>query len=606
MFYRQSVNDIKLVILSLDGGLLDLNRLRYNYFNRICKKHNAPVSKETFVQNLGNYKTMYNCSPIQDKVSNEKLNEVVEKDLYEYAKLKQSIKKEGTDELLQFLRQKEYKIAVVTTHKAKRAIQYLQLTKIYHDIDFVIGGDSHYEPLPDSAILHKVSEQMNISAEQTLVLASFPSMVVAANEAHMNVVYVEDILPTSPSIQARTYKSAKNNLELINILLFAKYDTVEMYSPILGLSKNMDLLTLEKTYQHLLQEYHDDPRILEVVRKTYRHYLMEISHTNQPTSNTSNRPVQKTSMFKDEPLEMAFDMDDIDIPEPIIEKQTTPEPQRKTVQRQWQDTFEDNSNSIFDTGPVILQKVAGIREEPYYQSPRLEEPVSKTEYEADPFYQSSQLEKPVKEMVLKEDSTANPLDFHTTASSLNTLMDQVNNNAKQEETKEPTLIIDSKPNKPIASIEPKQEPIKVTKRMKFKKQNTAKIDTDEETKKPIRFTDRILDFLYLTALSFIGAFVGILLYMMVQDFIESKGIVSGFIKSLIDLYVNAVRGCYQLIFNGIHAVLSFIPDYNTLLKGNDFISGTGIEIVMFVFFNVLVMYIFRWLYHKLGKEEFDD
>ncbi len=34
MFYKQSIDDIKLVILSLDGGLLDLNRLRFNYLKK--------------------------------------------------------------------------------------------------------------------------------------------------------------------------------------------------------------------------------------------------------------------------------------------------------------------------------------------------------------------------------------------------------------------------------------------------------------------------------------------------------------------------------------------------------------------------------------------
>lgn len=582
MFYKQSVNDIKLVILSLDGGLLDLNRLRYNYVNRICKKHNTPLSKETFVQNLGNYKTMYDCSPIKHKINNEKLNDVVEKDLYEYAKLKQNIKKDGTDELLQFLRQKEYKIAVVTTHKAKRAIQYLQLMKIYHDIDFVIGGDSHYEPLPDCAILNKISETMEISPEQTLVLASFPNMVVAANDAHMNVVYVEDMLPATASLQARTYKSVKNNLELINILLFAKYDTVEMYSPILGLSRNMDLLTLEQTYQHLLQEYRDDPQILDVVRKTYRHYLMEISHRNQPSIKIDSNPAQnekvdilETAFFKQAELDDPMEQEPIELP-------------KKPTHQYWQDTFEENHNSIFDTTPAILKKVTGIQEEPYYQSLK-KEPV-KVEPEKNLFFKD-------------EDIVPNPFDFHSTASSLNTLMDQVNKNAKKEEEKKESIsLVEPQPSKPLEPVEPKQDTVKVTKRMKKK---AAKKATDEEVK-PMRFIDRILDFLYLSALSFIGAFIGILLYVMIQDFIESKGIVSGFIKSLIDLYVNAVRGCFQLIFNGIHALVDYVPNYTTLLKGNDFISGTGIEIVMFVFFNVIVMYLLRWLYHKLGKEEFDD
>ena len=44
MFYKQTINNIKVVILSLDGGLLDLNRLRFNYFKRICKTHNFELN----------------------------------------------------------------------------------------------------------------------------------------------------------------------------------------------------------------------------------------------------------------------------------------------------------------------------------------------------------------------------------------------------------------------------------------------------------------------------------------------------------------------------------------------------------------------------------
>ena len=48
MFYKQSIDDIKLVILSLDGGLLDLNRLRFNYLKKICKSHDITITKEEF------------------------------------------------------------------------------------------------------------------------------------------------------------------------------------------------------------------------------------------------------------------------------------------------------------------------------------------------------------------------------------------------------------------------------------------------------------------------------------------------------------------------------------------------------------------------------
>ena len=141
MFYKQTVNNIKVVIIPLDGGLLDLNRLRFNYFKRICKKHNYNITKKEFEDSLGNMKTMYQQFPISKNYSSEEINNVIERDLFEYAKLKpDAIKKEGTEELLHFFNQRKIKVAVLSTHKIKSAIRYLQLTKLYNQIDFIIGG----------------------------------------------------------------------------------------------------------------------------------------------------------------------------------------------------------------------------------------------------------------------------------------------------------------------------------------------------------------------------------------------------------------------------------------------------------------------------------
>ena len=83
MFYKQTVNDIKLVILSLDGGLLDLNRLRFNYLKKICKIHNQVLTKEEFERSLGNMHTMYDNFPISQDIVSDDLNELIERDLYE-------------------------------------------------------------------------------------------------------------------------------------------------------------------------------------------------------------------------------------------------------------------------------------------------------------------------------------------------------------------------------------------------------------------------------------------------------------------------------------------------------------------------------------------
>ena len=56
---------------------------------------------------LGNMNTMYDHSLLSDYISAKDFNRMVEKDLFEYIKLKPNIKREGVDELIQYCKQKE-------------------------------------------------------------------------------------------------------------------------------------------------------------------------------------------------------------------------------------------------------------------------------------------------------------------------------------------------------------------------------------------------------------------------------------------------------------------------------------------------------------------
>ena len=272
MFYSQTCENIQLIVFTLDGGLLDINRLRYNYYRSTCETYHKNASREEFSKMLGNMNTMYDHSLLEDIIPAKEFNKAVEKDLFEYIKLKPSIKREGVDELIQYCKQKNMKIAVYTTHKTKRAIQYLQLTGLYEKIDFLIGGDSHLKPLPHCQMLEVTCQQMNIEPSHTMIVANFESMVEAANKLLANVIYMPDLSPATEKIKASVYKVTKNPLEIMNMFLFSKYDSVEMFSPILGMNANMDLDTLTQTRDKLLEKYKDDEQLIGLVNKTYDYF----------------------------------------------------------------------------------------------------------------------------------------------------------------------------------------------------------------------------------------------------------------------------------------------------------------------------------------------
>ena len=42
--YKQSIQDIQLVIIPLDGTIFNLNRYRYNYTHHFCESHHLDYS----------------------------------------------------------------------------------------------------------------------------------------------------------------------------------------------------------------------------------------------------------------------------------------------------------------------------------------------------------------------------------------------------------------------------------------------------------------------------------------------------------------------------------------------------------------------------------
>lgn len=513
MFYKQTVDNIKVVILSLDGGILDLNRLRFNYFKKICKIHNYDIIKEDFEKSLGNMQTMYNSFPITKDIVPDDLNELIERDLYEYAKLKpNSLIKEGTEEILQFFKQKNIKIAVISTHKIKRAIQYLQLTRLYDYVDFIIGGDSNNPPLPDPYLLTTVLEQLNVVSEDALVVANYPNLLYAANRKLMNVIYLTDLCSVTNSITSRVFRVAKNNLEVINIFLFARYDSMEMYSPLLGMSSDMSVETLEQTYYKLLEEYQNDPQLIDLVRDTYHYFLGEIINKKSVTINPS--------LFEDE-ISDNYKKED----EPIAEDETNSNKQEDLIKRfEFIDEYNNEQEPEAAAKPSTSKSIIG----------------------------------------------GNP-------ERVNELMDIINGTSVSKKDNEN---MDSSPVERI-------------------------IDEDDET---VSFTTKIINFLYTLALVSVGSFSGMIVFVAFEDFICGPGIIASVIKGIIDFYINIVLSIYIFIFNEIHGFLNFIPSYNNLISGNSFLSPLAIKLILFIIFNLVIVYLvkFGFILLKEGKEDNDS
>ena len=81
MYYSQNTQNIRTVILSFDGVMTGLAKLRYNYYRRFCKLYDQKLDNETYFNQCHSFSTMYHHCPIASTlITEENLSKKVEED----------------------------------------------------------------------------------------------------------------------------------------------------------------------------------------------------------------------------------------------------------------------------------------------------------------------------------------------------------------------------------------------------------------------------------------------------------------------------------------------------------------------------------------------
>ena len=304
--------ELKLAIVELDGCIFPLNKLRYNFYKNLCKKKKITITPDEFYHSLGNMYTMYESLPLASSINSSKLNANVEKDLFNYLSMKGLSPKDGVLELFEYFHQNHIQIAIVSTHKTKSAIKYLELGSLYHKVDYVIGCDTDITPLPSEELLAYIDKRFTVTPQDTLVITSIQGILHSANKLGMNTIYLNDLVEAGDDEIKYSYQVANNMYEALNDILFGKYEDYKIFEPLLGMDKEMSVAKLKALFAHLQEVYKDDPDLLKIIKSTYISKLSELT--------------------KERPRRFNFDDEDLAELEKSEKKQESEETQEETAQ----------------------------------------------------------------------------------------------------------------------------------------------------------------------------------------------------------------------------------------------------------------------------------
>lgn len=193
---------IDTVIFDMDGLMFDTEHLSKKIWIQLFNKINFPIKEEFFQKITG--------SNIHDSISYFKecypsstysfleLKDIKNNQMIEYV-LKNGVPiKQGLFELLDYLKQNDYKILLATSTSKKQALTILEKARVISYFDKMIFGDEITNSKPNPEIFIKVADKLNKKPSQCLVLEDSKNGVNAAYLGGFNCIYIPDTILFNP------------------------------------------------------------------------------------------------------------------------------------------------------------------------------------------------------------------------------------------------------------------------------------------------------------------------------------------------------------------------------------------------------------------------
>ena len=211
------MNKIKAVLFDMDGVIFDTEKEYLKEWEVIFKKYGYKMKKEIYISVMGRgrkkvkeiFKEKFGEDLPIDKMYIEK-----DKMLKEAVENNKVPLKEGALELLEFLKENGYKIALATSAKRERVKIQVRHAKIENIFDAIVCSEDITNLKPDPEIFLKAAEKVCVNPENCIVIEDSEAGIKAAFNAKMMGFHIEDLKKADESILKYSYKNFKNLIEI--------------------------------------------------------------------------------------------------------------------------------------------------------------------------------------------------------------------------------------------------------------------------------------------------------------------------------------------------------------------------------------------------------